>query len=211
MNSYDFEFCEIARSVDVLSDRVLKTISFSGEIQKIESALTEVTKVFEGIENLRQITTVKFLEVDGNNLTIHQERVYSRKPTENSTFMFFINEVMEANRVGWVFGDINYKNVIFDGTRFRVIDFEPFTKILKREGVEYRVTPPYFHPLDQSLKRVTSLTDRLSLIGLYLRLKFGLRIQKEIFSLHAPNLHEIACTEGNLFIKNLQNLDKTYA
>ena len=211
MNSFDFDFCEIGRSVDVLSDRVIKTIKFLGEIQKIESALAEVKQVFEGIENLRQITTVKSLEVGGTNLTIHQERVHLRKPTDTSTFMPFINEVMKANRFGWVFGDINYKNVIFDGMRFRMIDFEPFTKILKSEGVEYRVTPPYFHPLDQRSNHVTSLTDRLGLIGLYVRLSFGQRKQKEIFSLHASILHEIACTEGNLFIKNLQDLDKTYA
>ena len=197
--------------MNVFPDRVIKTIEYSGDPQTIEDALTKVKQISDGILNLKRITTVKFLEINSNQLTIHQERIKSVTPNDISLFALFTNEILEANRLGWVFGDINYKNVIFDGTRFRMIDFEPFTKIIRHNRVEYRVTPPYLHPLDRVNAKVTAYSDRLGLIGLYLRLRFGLRKKQEIFSHHARTLHNIAVTEGKLLIEHLQNLDKMYA
>ena len=211
MDSFASDFREISRSVNVLPDRVIKTIKYSGEPQTIEFALTGVKQVFDEIENLRDITTVKFLAIDRTGLTVHQTRTRSKRPTEGSNLLQFTNEVMQANRSGWIFGDLNYKNVVFDGVQFKVIDFEPFTKVIRNERVEYQVTPPYFHPLDKISTQVSAYTDRLGLIGLHLRLKFGLRKQREIFSAHASTLHDMAVTEGRVFIETLKNLDKMHA
>ena len=208
MNSYASDFCETSRYVKVLPDRVIKTIEYSGESQTIELALEKAKSAFDEIQSVRAITTVKFLEIQGNRLTIHQSRTHSKRSTNFSDFLYFSSAVMQANRSGWIFGDINYKNVIFDGTGFKVIDFEPFTKVIRNKQVEYQVTPPYFHPIDKLSATVTPLTDRLGLIGLCLRFKLGLRKQKEIFSSNASTLHEIALTEGTLFIEKLHNLDK---
>lgn len=197
--------------MNLLPDRVIKTIEYSGESQIIDFALAEVRSTFNQIKGAKEITTVKFLEIQRNKLIIHQSRTHAKKSTNCSDFIPFTNAVMQANRSGWIFGDINYKNVIFDGMRFKVIDFEPFTKITRDNRVEYQVTPPYFHPIDELSATVTSLTDRLGLIGLYLRLKLGLRKQKEIFSSNPSTLYDIALTEGNLFIEHLQKLSKSYA
>ena len=211
MNSCDFDFCEIGRSVDILPDQVVKVIRYSGDPGKIQSALEESKRVFFGVPNCGKVTTVQSLEVKDNCLVIEQARVESKSFIDPNQFTRFAEGVMQANLSGWVFGDLNYKNVIFDGTRFKVIDFEPFTKIIRNTDIEYRVTPPYFHPLDKARNTVTSLTDRLGLIGLHLRLRFGLRKQKEIFSLHASSLHGLAVTEGASFIKNLQQMEERYA
>ena len=125
--------------------------------------------------------------------------------------MQFTNEVMQAKSSGWVYGDLNYKNVIVDVVRFKVIDFRPFPKIIRNADIEHRITPPYFHPLDKISIKFIAYTIRLSLMGLYLRLKLGFRKQQEISSSHASTVYDIPLTKGKLFIEILQNLDKMHA
>ena len=211
MNSSAFDFQEIARTVAVFPDRVVKTIGYSGEPLKIESALAAVKQRFYEIQILEKITTVRSLQIKTCGLEVRQERVKSQSNAKMDDVMSFVYDVMQANHLGWIFGDLNYKNVIFDGVRFRTIDFEPFTKVKRESQIQYRVTPPYFHPLDVANKHVSCLTDRLGLIGLYLRIRLGLRKQKEIFSLHADGLHGLALKEGESFVENLKDLGEKYA
>lgn len=211
MKCFVLELCEVTRSVDVQNNRVVKTIVYSGQDTLIESALHDAISRFKKIPNYRQITTVRSLDVRDYSLVIEQDRIASKFVSDDEAFARFATAVIDANELGWVFGDLNYKNVVFDGEEFRSIDFEPFASIWRGGYREYRVTHPYFHPLDKSVKTVTALTDRVGLIGLYLRLRLGFRRQKQIFQKYAMDIYDCAMGDKDRFIRNLLTADERYA
>ena len=62
---------------------------------------------------------------------------------------------------GFVHGDINRKNIMFDGERLRLVDLEP-DLFQERDGVKtIMVTSPYIAASDLRLGTVSAATDRL--------------------------------------------------
>ena len=62
---------------------------------------------------------------------------------------------------GFVHGDINRKNIMFDGERLRLVDLEP-DLFQERDGVKtIMVTSPYIATSDLRLGTVSAATDRL--------------------------------------------------
>ena len=62
---------------------------------------------------------------------------------------------------GFVHGDINRKNIMFDGERLRLVDLEP-DLFQERDGVKtIMVTSPYIAASDLRLGTVSAATDRI--------------------------------------------------
>ena len=82
-------------------------------------------------------------------------------------------ELEEMHRIGIVHGDINRKNIIFDGQSLRLIDLEP--SLLQRRGgrVTMMATPPYIFSGDWISRIITARTDKIGFIMYCVRLMNG--------------------------------------
>lgn len=67
---------------------------------------------------------------------------------------------------GYIHGDILLKNIIFDGSRFRLIDHE--LRLYGRK--ELRATYPWIHPEDFAAKTISIRTDEICEKATFLRL-----------------------------------------
>lgn len=203
------EIKEIKRSVTVHSNCVTKTFDYF-ENGETHSSLVALKKFFLGLADYNNATTVRNIEVNECQMRVTQDRVPSRALTDMhiDKFEVFADRVMTMNSAGWVFGDLNYKNIAFDGLDLRCIDFEPFVKVIKDQTKQLRVTLPYFHTLDKQKSTVSSLTDRLGLVGIYLRIKYGFRYQKEIFTNKRFELEQICLLERRVFLDELIRFGK---
>ena len=80
----------------------------------------------------------------------------------------FAENLDKLNNTNFIHGDINLSNIIFDGLRFNLIDFEPafyqikYEKIILKSGVNIRSTN------DKLFKKITTETDK---IGFYFFIK----------------------------------------
>ena len=74
--------------------------------------------------------------------------------------------VKEVHSKGYVHGDILFKNIVFDGTRLKLIDHE----IRMKEGTKLRFTYPWVSVTDLMRLEITIETDRICMIASELRL-----------------------------------------
>lgn len=204
------ELVEVDRSVEIYGSKVVKKLTYQGDPKKVAQILSAVSSKFMSLPQAMELTPITALIVKPTHLIVEQRKLPSRPEFDRSAFDRFVERVVRSNDCGWVFGDLNAKNVMFDGQDYRVIDFEPFTKICRLGRAEFRVTHPYFHPVDRANGIVTCFTDRLGIIGLLLRLRFGFRRQREIFTVHAPDLHWIASLVGGQFLTELAMIEDRY-
>jgi serine/threonine protein kinase len=106
---------------------------------------------------------------------IYKQKYIEKVRTDKLTTLeleFHIKEFAEnldkLNNTNFIHGDINLSNIIFDGLRFNLIDFEPAfyqiknEKIILKSGVNIRSTN------DKLFKKITTETDK---IGFYFFIK----------------------------------------
>ena len=88
----------------------------------------------------------------------------------------FANNLDKLINTNFVHGDINLSNVIFDGLRFNLIDFEPAfyqiknEKIILKSGVNIRSTN------DKLLNQITNETDKIGFYFFIKKVYFDLNI-----------------------------------
>ena len=75
-------------------------------------------------------------------------------------------------KIGFVHGDLNKKNIVYTKKGFKIIDYEPSLFQLHDGLRQFMVTKPYISKLDLKEKNITIRTDK---IGFYY---FVLRINK---------------------------------
>lgn len=74
--------------------------------------------------------------------------------------------VRRMHQAGIVHGDLHPKNLLWDGSRVVIIDFEPSLRQLKGYRPSLMGTAPFIHPLDVRAGRLSRLTDWMCLIHL---------------------------------------------
>ena len=111
------------------------------------------------------------IEIKGSQLIQHCE-VIQRKPFSsigprmNEIWEEFVQDIEQMHAYGYVHGDILLKNILFDGTRLRLVDHE----LRLTNGNQLRVTYPWVDPEDLASRMVTEKTDRVCLGATYVRL-----------------------------------------
>ena len=73
-------------------------------------------------------------------------------------------------RLGFVHGDLNMKNIIFDGESFIVVDFEPSLFQWKNGIRKIMMTPPYWSFNDIQNKNITFESDKIGFYCFCLRI-----------------------------------------
>ncbi len=80
-------------------------------------------------------------------------------------------EVERMHAAGIVHGDLHPKNLLWDGRRVVIVDFEPSLRQLHGYRPCWMATHPFLHPSDLQAMRLTRLTDLMCLVHLALGLK----------------------------------------
>jgi serine/threonine protein kinase len=84
------------------------------------------------------------------------------------------NQVVDAltyfEKIGFIHGDINRKNILYDAQRgFVIVDYEPSLLQIINGVKKYIVTQPYISKLDIEEKRITVRTDKIGFFYFVLR------------------------------------------
>jgi hypothetical protein len=76
----------------------------------------------------------------------------------------FAQDLDALGKTGFVHGDINRKNIIFDNSKMHLVDLEPSLKQMKEGIIAYMCTVPYISSNDAREKLLSIETDK---IGFY--------------------------------------------
>ena len=141
--------------------------------------INEIERLSRKFYNMPDI----FFKVEGDNLVSYQKKIERSKLVYNQVkleeFSLFLDQI---NKEGFVHGDINKKNVIYDGKDYFLIDLEPSLYQYVTGKKLFKVTKPYISIQDMKDNVITDRTDK---IGFYY---FILRIQNKLKAQDIPDL-----------------------
>ena len=122
------------------------------------------------IESLSRACTlipeVSFRE-DGSMLCCQQLRVRAKvfgDATSRTTLERLAAELDDLSLSGFVHGDINFKNLLFDGASWRLVDLEPSLRQRRKGRETLMYTPPYIARDDFKNDQLSQCTDK---VGFY--------------------------------------------
>lgn len=201
------EYCEfLPREIDRFrsfdSGKVVKTFCYRfSEDARLKVELEKCANRWSQSTEAKAILGLLSLEVCSSGLSIVQERIRVQANARQAHVESFLELFNACHSQGLVFGDPCSKNIIFDGSAFRMVDFEPFSKVIIRDSLQFRVTEPYFHIKDKKAGKVTYLTDRLALLGWILKEKYGMRISRTHFINSLDELSGVCEFTNNKFLR----------
>ena len=138
-------------------DCLLSTNSEQKQRQKLIERLSIIIPAFPE-------TTIS---IDSTELRVRQHRIRRSKLDEvpmaarNGLLADLAVDLDVMQGAGFVHGDINRKNIMFDGERLRLVDLEP-DLFQERDGVKtIMVTSPYIAASDLRFEKVSAATDRI--------------------------------------------------
>lgn len=99
-------------------------------------------------------------------------------------FSIFLDDMTSD---GFVHGDLNRKNILYDGKDYVLVDLEPSLNIRKNGKFYFIVTPPYISIDDMKENNISSRTDK---VGFYYFIK---RLKGEFLTSDIPALFENRC------------------
>ena len=113
------------------------------------------------------------IEIVGDRLFYTQEfyQIIKKNNFEMKDFFDLCEALDYFNSINFIHGDINHKNVIYTPKGFKIIDYEPSLKQIKRKTKKLMVTLPYICKTELKTGNITSLTDKIGFFYLVLRLK----------------------------------------
>ena len=201
------EYCEFLpreinrfRSVDY--EKVVKTYSYrSSEDARLRIELENRANRWVQCTEAKAILGLLAFKVCSNSLSITQQRIRVQASARIAHIESFLELFNACHSQGLVFGDPCSKNIIYDGSAFKMIDFEPFSKVIIRDIPQFRVTEPYFHIKDKQAGAVTYLTDRLALLGWVLKEKYGMRSSRTRFMDSLGELSSACEFSGDKFLR----------
>jgi len=123
-------------------------------IEQISSSLTLIPKI-------------SFTQTVANELLYHQQLVVKERcPKESilAKLQCLALELDDFSATGLVHGDICYKNILYDGFAFRLVDLEPSFNQIRNGRSVLLYTPPYIALDDYKNNNLTSATDK---VGFY--------------------------------------------
>nr|WP_275851470.1 hypothetical protein [Sulfurimonas sp. SAG-AH-194-C20] len=108
-----------------------------------------------------------------NNIYTYKQTYHkSTKPMslKQNDFNELILALEYLEKIGFVHGDINKKNIIYTNTGFKLIDYEPSLLQKINNKKQFMVTRPYISKVDLNNNIITSRTDKISFFYFLLRI-----------------------------------------
>jgi hypothetical protein len=135
-----------------------------------EEAITRVS-LMHHLSSISPIFPELKFEIENKNITQYAKHIDDHKWPENLTLLRILWEdfqtaIFDMHQLGYVHGDILKKNIVYDGTRLRLIDHE----LVLFHKNHLRATYPWIASEDYIAKQLTSKTDLICLKATELRL-----------------------------------------
>lgn len=122
-------------------------------------------------------TYIKKIRTD--SLSYHQLKFYIKK---------FAKNLDELSKYNFVHGDINISNVVFDGSKFNLIDFEPSFFHLKNGKKILKSATNIRSKNDKLFNTITSETDKIGFYYYAKKVFFDLGCNNQKFTYNDPYL-----------------------
>ena len=144
------------------------------KVYQLEHLIDPINQIKYRVEQIEHIShqfdfipETNFEWVD-DRLIYHQHRVkkkvLSSNPNKIKHLKQLADDLDQLSSTGFVHGDINRKNIIFDGQRIYLIDLEPSLHRMKHGRPVLLYTPPYISLNDLKNNQLSQDTDK---IGFY--------------------------------------------
>jgi len=135
-----------------------------------EEAITRVS-LMKRLSSISPIFPELKFVIENNSITQYAKHIEAHKWPEDLTLLRtlwedFKTEIIKIHQLGYVHGDILKKNIVFDGTRLRLIDHE----LVLFHKNQLRASYPWISPEDYISKQLTLTTDLICLKATELRL-----------------------------------------
>ena len=99
------------------------------------------------------------------------------------------NQLEYLNSLDLPHGDILSRNVIWDGFRFILIDWEPLLEYVHAPNIFFKASMPYISQLDRKNLKITANTDKIA---------FHYFCRKQLFGWFATDKKEVKKNESEL-------------
>tara|TARA_Y100000589_G_C27193259_1_gene645678 strand:+ start:4833 stop:5393 length:561 start_codon:yes stop_codon:yes gene_type:complete len=161
------------------------------ELPKIKKRVNQINDFnYDELPALAK-TRIRF---EDDRLIYEQElldRIKHQKPKLES-LVNLVHALGYLEKIGFVHGDINRKNIINTGTELKIVDFEPSPTQVRNGVKQLLITRPYASKIEIDDANLTPLTDKIGFIY------FLLRIQNKITSKHIVELSKTFDHKGFL-------------
>jgi len=166
------------RRIRIIGEMIKKTWAVDDLLSPVSIRADRIRLIEELGDRLSSFPHSRFEQRD-QLLVLRQKRL-RRSPNRpkgaklKQVLLSLAAELDLASAMGFVHGDICYKNTIWDGDRIWLVDLEPDLHH-RRDGVEkWMVTIPWVAHCDLRMGMVSSATDRISFAALCRRMLYGM-------------------------------------
>lgn len=122
-------------------------------------------------KDLASIPEICF-KIEDMNIKYEQNKVIKKNLVFNEKAgLKLANDLDRLQVYNLVHGDLNRKNILFDGELYRIVDWEPSLLQIKNGVKMMMFTPPYISLNDLNSKKLTETTDKLAWFFFILRIR----------------------------------------
>jgi hypothetical protein len=156
--------------------------------EKLINRVSLINKLSNSVPNFKKHT----FSIARENITLHTNWVGRRAPDAASFGKPLDQLALSLDAIserGLVHGDINLKNVIWDGCNWIVIDWEPILEYTYKNTKVLMATKPYIYSGDIKTFELTNKTDKIG---------FFFFIKKSMAGWYKVSASEVNQVENNL-------------
>ncbi len=127
---------------------------------------------------LKHFPETKF-QITDETIIYNQKRIDRKKYSElnftqkQEILIDLAKSLDQLSKLNFVHGDLNNKNIIYDGKQLWVIDLEPDLKQIKYGRVALFITRPYYSKEDIEDDNITSRTDKIAWFAYNMKLFYN--------------------------------------
>jgi serine/threonine protein kinase len=120
--------------------------------------------------NIPSFADTLIYEMD-NHFIYEQEWVYKKSIRDyHKNFLIqkleqLAGDLDRMSALGYVHGDLNRKNILFNGNYFKIIDLEPSLEQIEHNKKKFMFTIPYWSLNDMDRKEITTETDKIGFLA----------------------------------------------
>jgi len=157
-----------------------------------QEELKSRTKQIESLTtDLNSFPSVHF-QFEKDHLIYSQKRINSMKTPVDIQFNTYITLAVDLQEMAdrkFVHGDLNRKNILYDGKTFHVVDLEPWLYQIKQGRKVLCFTPPYVSIRDLKAMELSSETDKIGFFYFILRSR-AIMTTKDLTQIYKLRINE---------------------
>lgn len=148
-----------------------------------------INQIMEFSKKFNHIPEIIYTYTTDNQLHYRQHYIKQQQIPQNKQpyLLDLATTLEEFEKANFVHGDIVFKNIRFDGSTFKIIDFEPCI-YQKRNGYKVLLfTPPYISKKDLENNTLTTSSDKIAFFFFIMRIR-GILSSELLIHIHKKRI-----------------------